>query len=223
VSFKVYVYVSDSKIDMLLAQIDPGPVGSSVEVTVHLPGIDVAGTRGSDGNPDRYGRLERVVRFLHDHGDLGSVDEPGQFFGGLLPMRWGFLPGRSDPSLVFFAGCSDDTVLGLGGSARHLIGVEGETAGPGLPMSLPPLLLDGLAVASDLEDEHLLDAVDDDEFDSADLAALATVCRAVDRMSGPVQNVEFIAKRLLHGPSPFARGGGVSVLLGSPLYVALVD
>ena len=37
--------------------------------------------------------------------------------------------------------------------------------------------------------------------------------------SSPAQHVEFVAKRLLHGTDP----AGVPVLLGSPVYVALVD
>jgi hypothetical protein len=41
-------------------------------------------------------------------------------------------------------------------------------------------------------------------------------------MPGPAQNVEFVAKRLLHGPSPVP-GDDRSVLLGSPVYVALFD
>jgi hypothetical protein len=47
------------------------------------------------------------------------------------------------------------------------------------------------------------------------------VHRANEAMPGPDQNLEFVAKRLLHGPSPTSPG--VDVLLGSPLYVALVD
>ena len=45
--------------------------------------------------------------------------------------------------------------------------------------------------------------------------------RANEAMPGPDQNLEFVAKRLLHGPSPTT--DGVTVLLGTPLYVAQVD
>lgn len=227
-SFRYYLYISDSKVDQLLSQIDPAFTGErSVEINVNLPGLGGKRTTGSSVGTDRIARLERVVRYLHDHGDLGSVDEPGQFFWGMLPMRWAFLPSR--PDLVFFAGRTNGTVLGLGGSARHVLGAPPEAGGAGIPLSVPPALLQELAVASELEDEHLLDAVDDafdDElgggFDGEDLRALGIVCRAVDRTRGPAQNVEFVAKRLLHGPSPLARADA-SVLLGSPVYVALVD
>ncbi|MBE1537035.1 hypothetical protein H4W34_006868 [Actinomadura algeriensis] len=46
------------------------------------------------------------------------------------------------------------------------------------------------------------------------------------RLRGPVQLMEFVAKRLLCGPSPYPEldaGQERHVLLGSPLYVALVD
>jgi hypothetical protein len=218
VSFRYYLYISDNKVDMLLPQIDPGfAVGRRSEISVNLRVLGAKRMTESGRGTDRIARLERVVRHLQDHGDLGSVDEPGQFFGGLLPMRWGQLPGRSHGSLVFFGGRNDRTVLGLGGSARHLIDSAPDAAGPG--ESRLPALLDGLA-ASEQEDENVLDAID--ELDAADRAALATVRRAVDRMPGPAQNVEFVAKRLLHGPSSVP-GDDRSVLLGSPVYVALFD
>jgi hypothetical protein len=218
VSFRYYLYISDNKVDMLLPQIDPGfAAGRGTEVSANFWLLGAKRTIESGRGTDRIARLERVVRHLQDHGDLGSVDEPGQFFGGLLPMRWGQLPGRSDGSLAFFGGRTDRTVLGLGGSARHLIGSAADAAGTG--QSRLPALLDGLG-ASEMEDEYVLDTLD--ELDAADRAALATVRRAVDRKPGPAQNVEFVAKRLLHGPSPVA-GDDRSVLLGSPVYVALFD
>ncbi|WP_416351752.1 DUF7019 family protein [Streptomyces rochei] len=50
---------------------------------------------------------------------------------------------------------------------------------------------------------------------------MGRVERAVARLRWPAQNVEFVAKRLLHGESP--DGTGTSVLLGTPLYAAVVD
>lgn len=72
----------------------------------------------------------------------------------------------------------------------------------------------------DLEDEYVADAVDGD-LDRADRAALARVQGAVASLRWPAQNVEFVAKRLLHGDSP--DGTARSVLLGTPVYVATVD
>ncbi len=46
------------------------------------------------------------------------------------------------------------------------------------------------------------------------------------RMPGPKQKLRFLAKRLLHGPSPrddFGPKPNMMVLLATPIYVALDD
>lgn len=216
VSFRYYLYISDSKIDMLLPQIDPAfDAKRGSEIGVKLSVLSLKKTAEHAGN-DRTARLDRVIRHLHDHGDLGSIDEPGQFFWGLLPMQWGQFPGAT--SLAFTGGRSDRTVVGLGGSARHLVGSVPNVDHQDQAWSQLPPMLEGLA--SDLEDELVVDAAEQagSPLDRADTTALATVSHAVGRLTGPAQNLEFVAKRLLHGDFDGAR-----VLLGSPVYIALVD
>ncbi|XVV39644.1 DUF7019 family protein [Streptomyces sp. CA-100214] len=219
-AFRYFLYVSDSKIDMLLPQIDPGFAAKrTTKYGVNLQMVAAERTTES-AQPDRFARLERVVCHLQDHGDLGSVDEPGQFFGGVLPVSSGALPNGGDASLVFFGGWNDHTAVGLGGSARHLLGSVPGVDASQAPSSLMPTILNQLGAGSELEDEEVVDAVGDG-LARGHRAALATVHQAVRRLSrtSPAQNVEFVAKRLLHGTDP----DGVTVLLGSPIYVALVD
>lgn len=201
-SFRYYLYVSDAKVDMLVGQIEPRLTRRrAAEVGVDLKAFSAKWTAEPSAGADRAERLERVVRYLEEHGDLGSVDEPGQFFWGLLPMRWGMF----SRSLVYFGGSSERTVVGLGGSGHHVLGspVPG-TPRPGLVSSFTPRLLAELV---------------GNEIQVADEAqALALVRQTTEDLMGPPQNVEFVAKRLLHGEV-----GGTPVLLGSPLYVAMVD
>ncbi len=224
-SFRYYLYISDSKVDMLLPQIDPAFTRkrtSELNLSLKIFGAK-RGTESSVG-AERTARLERVVRHLQDHGDLGSVDEPGQFFWGLLPLRWG--PFDADPSLVYFGGRTDRTIIGLGGSISHVVGSALDPPhGRILRYSLTPWLLNGLA--ADPEIKTLFEAADrEPEHEQADRTALRAVQLADANLRGPAQNVEFVAKRLLHGPSPYPERDphdGMSVLLGSPLYVAHVD
>jgi hypothetical protein len=228
VTFRYYVYISDSKIDMLLSQIAPGFAAKRTsEFSLNLKVLSAKRT-AEPPEADRIARLERVVRHLHDYGDLGSIDKPGQFFWGLLPVRWGPFPGAEPSSLVFFGGRTDHTVVGLGGSGRHVLGSPPNGDRPGTLLSSMPTILDQLSTASDAEDELVVEAAGDVHgvLDRADRAALATVHRAVRQFKGAAQNVEFVAKRLLHGPSPFPESdprAGMAVLLGSPIYVALAD
>lgn len=215
-SFHYYLYISDSKIDMLLPQIDPAyTTKRGSEVGVSLSVLSFKKTAEQPGH-NRTARLERVLRHLQDHGDIGSIDHPGQFFGGLLPVQWGRFPGAA--SMVFAGGRTDQTMIALGGSGRHLLGAVPNIDQADPAWSHLPPLLDGLA--SDLEDEILVEAAEQpgDHLDRGDLTALATVRQAVERLNGPAQNVEFVAKRLLHGTLE-----GQPVLLGSPLYLALID
>lgn len=217
-SLRYYVYISDAKVDMLLAQIDPGFARTrSAEVSVSLPGVGAKRAVGGTA-PDRVSRLERVMRYLHDHGDMGTVDEPGQFFWGLLPMQWGSVPTTEDPSPVYFGGRTKRTIVCLGGSSTHVLGAA--ATGHDQAHSQLPALLSGLVTPGDAGEDVPV------SLDHADHAALAAVHQANARLRGPAQNLEFVAKRLLAGPSPYPEIDGrddMTVLLGSPLYVALAD
>ncbi len=213
-SFRYYLYISDTKVDMLLSQIDPGFARTrSTEVSVSLNVVGAKRNVASPG-PDRTARLERVLRHLEDFGDLGTVDEPGQFFGGILPMRWG--PTVHGRSLVYFGGRTERTIVGLGGSVGHVLGTGASTPqAPRLSDSLLPRLLSGL------DTDWAADPVE-----PAERAGLGVVHQANARLRGPAQNVEFVAKRLLYGPSPYPEldpAPDMTVLLGSPLYVAQAD
>ncbi|EIE99896.1 DUF7019 family protein [Saccharomonospora glauca] len=208
-SFRYYVYISDDKVDMLLSQIDPALLRKrTTEVSVTLPLLGAKRGVEAASKADRIARLERVVRYVHDFGDVGSIEEPGQFFGGILPMRWGPFHGTS---LVYFGGESDGIVVGLGGSGKHVLGASAADDTEGVPRSVTPNLLEGLAAEPEIGDLLGVGTASDDE-------ALRAVALATANLRGPLQNVEFVAKRLLHG-----RVDGRHVVLGSPLYVALAD
>ncbi|GAA3436917.1 DUF7019 family protein [Kutzneria kofuensis] len=204
-SLRYYVYISDSKVDMLLPQVDPGFAGKrSTEVGVNLK--VVTGKRKVESDADRIARLERVVRHLDDFCDVGTIDEPGQYFRGRLAMRW----KQAAPGLVYFGGATEDTVVGLGGASGHIFGGTAPKDAVFAPSQLPGLVQGLEAIAAD-------DAAES----SLELAYLAN-----RNLRGDEQEVEFVAKRLRHGPSPYPEldgGKAVSVLVGSPLFVALAD
>ncbi|WP_030185352.1 DUF7019 family protein [Streptomyces sp. NRRL S-813] len=220
--YRFYLYISDDKVDMLLSQL-----GSSFTrrrttgIGVDLKIVNATWGMESSTDADRIRRLGKVLRRLDRSGDVGSVDAPGPFFRGRLPMRWGALAHEDDMSLVFFGGRVGRTVVGLGGSTHHVQGSSPDAAGgPALARSVLPSLLDGLRL--DPRIASLFADAGSGAADDPDSAALQAVRVAADGLRGPAQTVEFVAKRLLHGPDPGAEDGS-TVLLGSPLYVALVD
>lgn len=218
---RYYLYVSDTKVDMLLSQIDPA--WSRKRATEVSLGLKMAGVRHSveTTGADRVARLERVLRHLEDHGALTGVDEPGRYVRGVLPMQWAADDERDG---VYFGGRSERTIVGLGGSRGHVVSTVTPTPPPvPLSASLMPALLGLLAVLAAKEG-----APEDvtPEHGPGDADALARVVRANGSLRGPVQELEFVAVRMLQGPCPYPEmypQGDMAVLLGSPLYVALAD
>src|SRR5713226_682358 len=82
-----------------------------------------------DNDKDRNTKLEAVVTFIRDYGNLGTVDEPDEYLEDSLFVRWGpFGPRTGEPSpLVYFGGQTSKTIVGLGGSARHVLGNTGQS------------------------------------------------------------------------------------------------
>ncbi|MFD0035587.1 DUF7019 family protein [Streptomyces sp. NPDC055059] len=219
-----YLYVSDSKVDMLLAQIDPSFIRK--QTTEYMADAKLAGIRRTTENTqnsDRIVRLERVIRHLKKHGDLGTADAPRTFvFQERLNMRWDLLRDSDGASLTYFGGRTDSgVVVGLGGSTHHLLGASPDSGGaPALPRSLLPSLLNGLRV--DPEIDSLFTGDGPGSRGTPEAAALTAVCQSVAALRKPLQTMEFIATPLLHGPSPRPECGS-TVLLGSPLYVAQIS
>jgi hypothetical protein len=205
VSLRYYYYISDAKVDMLLPQVDPGFAAKrTTEFGIGLNPF--SGKSKREATPDHVVRLERVIRHIDDFCDVGTIDEPGQYFRGRLAMRVHQAPG-----FIYFAGATEDTVVGLGGSSGHLTAGAKPKDDEGFGASTLPGMVQGLTAISD---------------DEAPDGALELAYLAHRQMRGDEQEVEFIAKRLRHGPSPYPEldgGRSVNVLVGSPLFVALAD
>ena len=221
-SLRFYLYISDGKVDQLLPQVARS-FGDRrrTEFRGGFKGLGARYEREDAAGTDRVLRLQEALNKLEQNADVGPVEEPRAYVHGRMAMRWDVLTAGDDSSLVFFGGRDVGTVVGLGGSVRHVVGARPDAQGHGqLSPSVLPGMLRGLRT-----DAHGIDAFEDGEGETdADAAefALWAVLRAVDALRGPVQNVEFVAKRLLHGPVRQSEDA-VPVVLGSPLYVALTD
>ncbi len=193
---KYYLYISDSKVNMLYAQGGPGTV-------VGRDSID---------------KLDAVLANLARAGRIGTVDEPKEYFAGAMPMRWGPCAFPVDPQLtpsplVYFGGATETTIVGLGGSATHVIGEVG-SAKAGLHSCLPYFIMQ---LRQELGES--LSANIPLEFGDPSLMAVFT---ATTYGKGPSQEVEFVAKRLAYGPLPAKFGHAEkNIVVGTPLYVAM--
>lgn len=199
---KFFVYVSDSKLEMLFSQLAP-------EVRKAIVGS------GDGPAPSPIAKISPVLDMLRNHDMIGTLSDPKDYVEGVLDMRWGHYGGGvgRDDGLVYFGGELEHCIVGLGGSARHVIGATGSSsahshsATPALVKVLLAELSPGLAQ----EQRHLPNVRED-------LVPLA-VELATTQMIGPLERMEFVAKVLCVGKSSHFPGRR-KILLATPLYVA---
>jgi hypothetical protein len=208
---KYYVYISDSKVDMLYSQIPKRILDRiAADLNVNLGIFSLSVKEKENQEKTRYEKLKLVVNYIENNMEVGTVDEPKAYFTGLLPMRWGEY--GVDTGLAYFGGKTAQTVLGLGGSMAHVIGNrkgESDTHGGSIGADI------GAVLGKDL---NLPNSFDYSQYDRID-DILYTTHFATKRMKGPIQTLEFLAKRLAEG----IYSDKSHVVLGTPLYVAMVN
>lgn len=212
---KYYIYVSDTKVDMLFAQI-PTRLRDKVATELKIDLKVLSATFKEDpSEATRFSKLKVVVKYIEKYEQVGTVDAPENFFSGTLTLRWGPYP-KSE--MVYFGGMTNETVLGLAGSLKHVLGEVGTT--PILhAYSTPPYILSVLEQGQYFPSEEQEEANRWPE-DRINRIALSIVSSASRDMIGPAQKIEFFAKRFIEGPEP---GYTRRVLLGSPIFVALAE
>jgi hypothetical protein len=220
---KHFLYLSPTKIDSIFYQVDQGSLRSiAKKLTIDLKMVK-AEVSSETRTETIYARLKVVLSYLERHSLVGSIDQPGQYFAGSLPMKWGpYIGWRETPEqskLVYFGGATSETILGLGGSIENVFGNVGSSVSDShssSPSMLRALQKDlGLRLSREVPED--IREEDEDE-------ALTAVEVASSEMKGPLQQVEFVAKRLLWGDAKGWWGlQGSKTLLGSPIYAALDD
>jgi hypothetical protein len=214
---KYYVYISDAKVDMLFPQV-PHEIKNKVatEFGIDLKVFKASRKSESESDENRISRLEAVVAFIREFGNIGSVDKPDQFFEDTISMELSIFP-LLETSMVYWAGRTEQTLLGLAGSAGYVLG--GTAGGKGYA-SL------GYGIAGILEKE----IEEKQSFRSEEFNLGESKGQLIDYVGiwaemglGDFENYEFMAKRLTEGERRGENGKATRVLVGSPLYVAKAD
>jgi hypothetical protein len=229
---KYYIYVSDSKVDMLFPQV-PHEIKKKIatEWKIDLKILSASRKSETEAEENRVVRLEAVTSFIQEYGNIGSIEEPADYIYGTLDMKWASLPAADVP-VVYFIASTGNTYLCLAGSPKHMLGnLHGESGY--VSSSATPLMVHHLAQCLESQDmsggpltDANLELLRKNNYGKAasftgTQLALETVRRAVVELSGPEQQFEFLAKRLLEGQPP--GDGTKKCLLLSPLYLALAS
>jgi hypothetical protein len=213
---KYYVYVSRSKVEMLYAQIplqQRRTLAATLQIDVPQEGHVVPDSESIDAALSTKTKL--VVAFLENQDLVGTIDEPRPYFKGRLPMRWGTYAGLRE--VVYFGGETAKTILGLGGSLKHVVGLPGACSA--FSYSATPYLVHVLSRELGISEKPWPDLPDSDEGLNA--RALRAVELATQQCKGPMEEIDFCARTLLRGTT--WDGDGRQVVLGSPIYAALID
>jgi hypothetical protein len=86
---RYYLYVSDSKLDMLAGQIPRGRLdGLAAELQIDLKVISVS-LREAPSDETRYSKLALVEAHLQEQESIGPVDAPSAYFDGTFAFATG--------------------------------------------------------------------------------------------------------------------------------------
>jgi hypothetical protein len=226
---KYYIYISDAKVDMLFLQV-PHDIKKKVatEWKMDLKLLSASRRVETEGEDNRIARLETVVEFIRETGNLGTLDEPDEYIEDTAQVRWGTYGAAQSP-IVYFCGKTERTQFALGGSVHHVIGnCRNEVFSSA---SATPALYEFLGNYLGVNDDRFEFNRQQRKF--GEYEPLQAVEIAAERLYGPMQGIEFMAKRLLFWqggawpdeiPFPAARKEQeMTKLLATPLYVAMTS
>jgi hypothetical protein len=155
---KHMVYQSGAKLQMLADQLKRGRGQWEFEADIDLRFAKARARRSTRLLSDAD-KQEDILSYLDKQGAVGTVDEPKQYFRGTLDLCWGNFGGHwSTGDLVYFSGTTSETVLGLGGSAAHVVRPNPEAmperSSVFTPMSYTPYIMDALSQEFPVDMEH---------------------------------------------------------------------
>ena len=218
-----YIYVSDTKINMLYEQI-PTRLRDKLATELKID-LKLFSTTFSEQPTDktRFAKCKLVSDYIEKHKPVGTIDSPEMYFKGEINMRWGPY-GFGDEQIVYFGGGTKHTVLGLGGSINHIIGNQGDSkihsrsitpylvavlvkqlalqvpsSFPGKPNTLNSMEFDEYQRTGHYSSGHTaIEQKRDVRYYSQDeRLTLDAVAYATVNMPGTTQKLKFLAKKLL--------------------------
>src|SRR5437588_9616412 len=154
IMMKHYIYISDTKVDMLYSQFDTSllkKIAAELRVDLNFEIANVGTTiRQNQTEETRYSKIRVLVEYLERAGEVGWIDAPKTYFKGSLLMDWGAVYEYEDAA--YFRGKTDRTAIGLIGSRHHLIGSNSDALVNKYPIVLysPREILKALASSTEL-------------------------------------------------------------------------
>jgi hypothetical protein len=226
---KFYVYISDIKVDMLLPQIaDKAKQKIATEFKLDLKVLTASRRSETEESNDRVTRLEAVSTFIREYGNVGSLKNPDVYIYDSMYLSMAI---SHKINFVYFGGFAsyqgdnereldsyydiNETVIGLGGSAEHVIG---NPTPDGITVSRSHLvtIMQGMEQLSKLDG---LRHASEDVVSQLSLHRVHTLALQMLLKEEQMQKMEFLARTLLYEED--RRLG--RVIIATPIYIALAD
>lgn len=214
---KYYLYVSYTKVDMLFNQISSKFSNILRQILIELR-IDLKLLTlkiNSQDKENRILRLKAIVRFLEKQNKVGNVDDPNEYIQDVIPMTWKIHP--THPNAVCFYGKTEKSIIGLGGSLKHVIDqkkIETDSSGMSWNITFQKKLWDELNFNEPISSFFKNEEVGSSSFDAIYFA------RYEEETPNLEHKLEFFAKRLAYRRQ---NSKEKAIIMASPLYVALAD
>ena len=128
---RTYVYYSDDKVLEHKQQVPSSRWQRAIERLKDVDEVEVTvlGTGAKVGIGPRASEpvlrtMQEMWVDLADEGRIGTFDEPREYFYGKLVFYYGLF-NMVDPPVFFLVGATDQTIIALGGSQKHVRGHRG--------------------------------------------------------------------------------------------------
>ena len=212
-----FVYISDSKVEMLYEQIPwEGRKRLSYELGIDF-GIVKAKFSSVRNTIAQMTKIKIIEKYISRR--TGTVISPRSYFRGEMDMIWGpyWQSEEEYENVVYFGGEFMGAHVGLGGTITNCLGISQNVGENITSFSLSSYLLSALARGREIPDPRRKYSKNYRLSDVQE-RALCAVVLANQSLVYPKQRMKFLAKRFLHG-SVDAR----MVVIGSPIYVVQAD
>ncbi len=177
-------------------------------------------TANPDSGKTLYDKLDLISSYLEKEGSIGTVDSPRQYFKGILPMRWGYY-GRDEkvPIGVFwryYRYWNSFRPRRINGLCFRKEKVGTHANSHSLSFVIAYILRVELNIPFTPGDRHEIEG-QSRAFALNHESYLEATSLATDQMEGPLQNLEFLAQKLIAGVDDRRVGPG------TPIYVAVAE
>lgn len=212
-----FVYISDSKIEMLYEQIPwEGRKKLSYELGIDF-GIVKARFSSVQNTIAQITKIKIIEKYISRR--TGTVASPRSYFHGEMEMTWGpyYQSEEEFENFVYFGGKSLGIHVGLGGTITNCLGMSQNTGKQITSFSLSSYFLSALARGKGIPDPKRIYSKGN-KLSDIETNALEAVVVANSSPGYPKQRMKFLAKRFVRGSVDAG-----PVIVGSPIYVAHAD